>query len=262
MPPRLVRGGHPVGRRRPQPPTKHYFCNCDLCCNEISWSPLDHEFRAGRSVGRKEFLRHNQLRKAKANADQGSRATSPTSPDSPAQSESSNPNPTVSSPHPPSAQSTQTDRNISHQIRKIEEELAKRITTINSFEGLIFIDPPCPTSESPALPPEPFDLRTPHSDINAGPYALVFERRANRPILEYLLWLHDTLLQLDGLLIRTDHQRTKRGVLIDHIEREFRRVEDGKAREWARLRAQQDDARVVWRQGHITVVDTGKLYPS
>ena len=130
---------------------------------------------------------------------------------------------------------------------------------LSPFKDLVFIDPPSPTSEAPILPMEPFSKSEPDNELNSGPYALSFERQANRAVLEYLLNLHDMLLELDSMALGdfTDLRR-KRKALIDDIESEFSRVERAKAEEWQRQKARQDQARSIWRQGHVIVVDTGK----
>ena len=126
---------------------------------------------------------------------------------------------------------------------------------------LVFLDPPFPTSEAETLPLEPFSRNGTDNELNSGPYALAFERQVNRPVLEYLLNLHDTLLELDGMALGdVEDLRHKRKALVDDIEGEFNRIESAKAEEWERQKARQDRARSIWRNGNIMIVDTGESF--
>ena len=250
MPPRLNPQGYPVGRRRrPTGAVRVYWCSCDSCAKEVTFHPLTQKFVKGCTLGYKEYLRHSKLQRGKQGPSSISSASSSlsgtNSPDTPPQS-------------PPSPASVANNM----RLREIETDLCRwKATMLSPLKNLVFVDPPSPTSEAQSPPLEPFSRDEPDNDLNSGPYALSFERQANRPVLEYLLNLHDTLFELDGMALSdSESLRRKRKALIDDIEGEFSRVERAKAEEWERQKAGQEQARSIWRKRNIVVVDTGELF--
>ena len=252
MPPRLTPQGHPVGRRR-RPPTgvRVYWCSCDSCSKEVTFHPLTQAFTKGRTVGYKEYIHHSKLQRGKKGD-----SSSSTSSASSVSSRSKAGSPDAPSQSPPSPASVANNM----RLCEIETDLCRwKASVLSSFKHLIFVDPPSPTSEAQSLPLEPFSRDMPDNDLNSGPYALSFERQANRPVLEYLLNLHDTLLELDAMVLNdSEDLRHKRKVLIDDIEGEFNRIERAKAEEWERQKASQDQARSIWRKRNIVVIDTSE----
>lgn len=250
MPPRLNPQGHPVGQRRRPRATKVYFCTCNSCSVAVTWNPLDNKFIAGRTVGRKEYLRHRRI-------NNNYEASSSVSEDPPNPREPSTEPPPSSTSSIPSGSPNSV---ICARFDQIEAELRLRQESFSVLKGLVFAEPPTPTSEAEVAPPEPFSFQNDNasSEINSGPYALVFERQANRPVLEYLLWLHDTLLEVDGVSGgNEDRVRAKRKAIVDSIQEEFIRVEDLKMDEWQRQRLDQETARSLWKEGRVPVMDTG-----
>ena len=257
MTPRLTPQGHPVGRRRrPAGGVRLYWCSCDNCSNEITFHPLTQAFAKGRAVRYKEHLQHSKIQREK----QRDEPQPTSSPPSLSASSSRKGSPEASQ-HPQSLPSP-ADIAANTRLCEIEADLRQwKASMLHPLKDLVFIDPPSPTSEARSLPLEPFSRDEMCNELSSGPYALAFERQVNRPILEYLLNLHDTLLELDGMTLGdAEDLRHKRKALVNYIEGEFNRIESAKAEEWERQKARQDRARSIWRNGNIIVVDTGESF--
>ena len=241
----FLRRGHPVGQRVR---TRHhvaYFCRCQDCLLHTSFNPLTSQFTAGKEFGKADFQRHQAL------LDQ--------------QQHSANATGSVHRSTSPVSEHSLGDSSIitNDSLLQLQSQLWSRRDKLQDFRGLIFISPPKPSDK--AAPPKPsgnhhlpssITSDESQSEINNGPFTLDYSRQINQPILEHLQWLQDVTLDIDAMSISPE-LRSSRKALLDEIEREISRVEDGKADEWYRQYEEQSKARSLINGGMVTVIDTG-----
>ena len=223
------------------------YPRCTECREHLAFDPLTQSFVHGKQFGRRDHYRHQreiQHRQHSPSEEPSSRNVSDDS-GGPARSEDDS-----------NGESSRSRSGITSMLDKMETEFRSRKNGLRLNTSLIFVAPPNPTDTTePSLPEGGIGS---YSDFNTGLYALDYSREVNRPLLEYLHWLHDLTLRLDSLPL-SDTVRHRRKTLLDLIDGEISRLESFRSKEWKRQYDEQSRARAIHAKGKIHVIDTGWL---
>lgn len=229
-----LRNNHPVGQR----PSAHkvitrYGCECrDCVASGNSIYKDDGRLVPGKYCSRDEYYEHRQ----RGIVDQRIPASSSARPssDGAVPASSARTNPTARTMKGNQGQrkirSVQSLTSI-YQLEDIKseyEENHKRLRSIVLADLVFQFSPTAyPSSESiPALQ---------NGDINSGPFALEFNRAANKEILLYELWILQACTKIDAVPANGSSEvRSLKKDLIKKLDRDAERISEMKAREWRR----------------------------
>ncbi len=252
-----LRNNQPVGQRPSAPKVvTRYGCECRDCVvsgNSIYKS--DGRLVPGKYCTRDEYYEHKQC--GIVNQPISANPSIPPSSDGAVPAPSTRTIPTVHTTKGSQGQrktrSVQNRTNIYRleDIRLEYEEKHKRLRS-TVLADLVFQFSPTAYSSSESIPVQE------NGDINSGPFALEFNRAANKEVLLYELWILQACTKINAVQANACSEvRLLKKKLIQKLERDAERISEMKAREWRR-RNELVKKGLQFLSGKEIIVNTGE----